>query len=102
MPLLQYLVKFCSMPVELVRELEKLWQANANPPDVFNFLTEHNGLDAAQQLAVLLEDQKHRWQTDFPFRTRVPEYGGRIALGAGSQAAPKSHLHHWSAIVRNA
>ncbi|WP_166822451.1 protein kinase domain-containing protein [Thalassoroseus pseudoceratinae] len=56
------------MPAELAREIEKLWQANSTPPDVFKFLAQQNGLGIAQQLAVLLEDQKHRWQTNFPLR----------------------------------
>ena len=60
------------MPQDLARQFEALWESSDSPPDLFAFLEQHNGSDSSNILAVLLTDQRHRWQTDSPLM--VEEY----------------------------
>jgi hypothetical protein len=64
------------MPHNLAKLFEALWASSDSPPDLFAFLEQHNGSDAADKLAVLLQDQQHRWKTDQPLR--VEEYLARL------------------------
>ena len=56
------------MQPEVAKQFEALWESSDSPPDVFAFLQQHNGSDASDILAVLLQDQRHRWQTDQPLK----------------------------------
>jgi eukaryotic-like serine/threonine-protein kinase len=64
------------MPTELAQQFNALWESNDSPPDPFAFLEQHNGSGSAHQLAVLLQDQQCRWQTDAPLK--VEEYLARL------------------------
>ena len=56
------------MQPEVAKQFEALWESGDSPPDVFAFLQQHHGSDASDILAVLLQDQRHRWQTDQPLK----------------------------------
>ncbi len=62
-------------PVEAT-QFEALWESSNSPPDVFEFLDHHNDSDASARLAVVLLDQRRRWQTKEPLR--VEDYLGRV------------------------
>ena len=60
------------MPTEMAKQFGALWESSDSPPDLFAFLDQHNGSDAADKLAVLLRDQQHRWKAEDPLK--VEEY----------------------------
>ncbi len=60
-----------SMQPEVAKQFAALWESSDSPPDVFTFLQQHQGSDAADILAVLLQDQRHRWQTDQPLKVEA-------------------------------
>ena len=64
------------MPQDLAEQFEALWESGNSPPDLFAFLEQHNGLDATDKLAVLLQDQQHRWKSDKPLK--VEDYLARL------------------------
>ncbi len=65
------------MQPEVAKQFEALWESSKTPPDVFAFVQQHNGLDASDILAILLQDQRHRWQTDQPLK--VEDYLAHFA-----------------------
>ncbi len=56
------------MQTEMGKQFGALWETSDSPPGLLAFLEQHNGSDAADKLAVLLQDQQHRWQTDNPLK----------------------------------
>ncbi len=60
------------MPPDVVNEFAAQWTAKGDPPDVFSFLRQHQPIEPASILEVLVLDQKSRWQTAQPLR--VEEY----------------------------
>ena len=64
------------MPQDLAKQFGALWESSDSPPDIFAFLEQHNGSDATDKLAVLLQDQQHRWKTDQPLK--VEDYLARL------------------------
>ena len=71
------------MQVSLVEQFESLWESEDGSPDVFEFLQSHSGLSTADRLAVLIRDQRRRWQTDAPLKVedyleQLPELGADI------------------------
>jgi len=67
----------------LAKQFEALWESNDSPPDLFAFLEQNNGSDATDKLAILLEDQRHRWKSDKPLK--VEEYLARLPELASDQ-----------------
>ena len=56
------------MQPQVARRFDALWESSDSPPDVFAFLDQRNASDASEMIAVLLQDQQHRWQTDQPLK----------------------------------
>ena len=68
------------MPQDIAQQLEALWESSDSPPDVFEFLQQHNGTAGDEVLAVLLTDQNRRWKTEAPHKVedyleRLPQLG---------------------------
>lgn len=66
------------MDVGLTQHLAALWESGDAPPDVFSLLALHGGLSAEQTLALVLTDQRYRWNSDQPltvedYLNRLPE-----------------------------
>ncbi|TWU48847.1 Serine/threonine-protein kinase PknB [Rubripirellula tenax] len=72
---------------EVARQLEALWDQGEDPPPIFELLRPYRDSDPTQLVAVLLQDQKHRWKTDRPLR--VEEY---LAEFPGVANDPKCKL----------
>jgi serine/threonine protein kinase len=64
--------------MSVVAEFRALWTQGAQFPDVFEFLQQRQPADPRQWLAVLLEDQLHRWRTSEPLPAE--EYLARLPL----------------------
>ena len=64
------------MTATLAQQLEALWKSSDSPPDVFEFLHQHNGAAGDDVLSVLLTDQGHRWKSEAPHR--VEDYLERL------------------------
>ena len=64
------------MQLEVAKQFEALWESSDSPPDVFAFLQQHDRSEASDILAILLQDQRRRWQTPQPLR--VEDYLARF------------------------
>ena len=87
------------MATVLARQFKSLWESSDGPPDVFAFLDQHNGSDAADKLGVLLTDQHHRWNTDQPLKVedylqKLPDFASepdfKLQLAIGEFQARKN------------
>ncbi len=56
------------MQPDLAKQFGELWESSDSPPDVFAFLELHEGSSGSDILAVLLQDQRCRWQTAQPLK----------------------------------
>ncbi|MEM7316856.1 MAG: serine/threonine-protein kinase, partial [Planctomycetota bacterium] len=80
------------MQPEVARQFEVLWESSDSPPDVFAFLRQHSESDISEKLAIVLRDQRHRWQTSDPLKVEdylacMPDLAdcpeGRMKLAVG-------------------
>jgi len=69
-----------------------LWEDRDSLPDVFRFIEQHADSGPSQKLAVLLQDQKLRWQTERPLRVEdylagIPDFASdtdiKLTLAVG-------------------
>src|SRR5262245_20688648 len=65
----------------LAQKFDSLWESSHGPPDVFAFLQQHSQAAVADKLAVVICDQRHRWQTPHPLS--VEDYLAQLAELSG-------------------
>ncbi len=60
----------------MIDEFLQLWKAADSSPDVFAFLNDRPDSKASDVLALLVQDQQHRWKTDIPWK--VEDYLSKL------------------------
>jgi len=80
------------MCLQLADQYKMLWEDRDSLPDVFRFIEQHADSGPSQKLAVLLQDQKLRWQTERPLRVEdylagIPDFASdtdiKLTLAVG-------------------